>query len=286
MPEFDTPEPISVVVDAYVGDVRIVASDRATTVVEVRAASRNRHLDVEAAEQTRVDFSAGQLRVKAPRPPLWKQAVIFGRKYGSIEVVIEVPSGSRVQGDTEIGTIHTRGRLGDCRLKSSLGDIGVDTAGALELASGMGTISVEQALGRVEVRTGSGTVRIRRIDGSAEIGNSNGATMIDTVTGELRVKSANGDITVGTAESGVTAKTAAGSIRIGEIIRGSVSLESSAGRVEVGIRRGTAALLDLHTKLGSVRNELDTADHPEPSDEKAEVRARTSAGDIIVRRSA
>jgi hypothetical protein len=33
-----------------------------------------------------------------------------------------------------------------------------------------------------------------------------------------------------------------------------------------------------------VRNELDTAQGPEPSDEKAEVRARTSAGDIIVRR--
>ncbi|MEU4340928.1 DUF4097 family beta strand repeat-containing protein [Nocardia sp. NPDC023852] len=285
MPIFDTPEAISVVVDAYVGDIRIVASERATTMVDVHPVSQNR-LDVEAAEQTRVDYSAGLLRVKAPRPPMWKQAVIFGRRYGSIEIVIEVPNGSRVQVDMEMGAIHTRGRLGDCQLKSSFGDIEVDTAGALELTSGMGTISVEQAHGRVEVHTGSGAVRIRRVDGSAEIDNSNGATMIDEVTGELRVKSANGDITVGTAESGVIAKTAAGSIRIGEVARGSVSMESSAGRLEVGIRRGTAALLDLHTKFGSVRNELDTAEGPEPSDEKAEVRAHTSAGDIIVRRSA
>ncbi|MEU7768369.1 DUF4097 family beta strand repeat-containing protein [Nocardia sp. NPDC049190] len=286
MPEFDTPEAISVVVDAYVGDIRIVASDRATTVVDVRAVSRNQRLDVEAAEQTLVDYSAGQLRVKAPRPPLWKQAVVFGRKYGSIEVVIEVPSGSRVQADTEMGAIHTTGRLGDCRLKSSFGDIQVDTAGALDVTTGMGTVSVEQANGRVEIGTGSGAVRIRRVDGSAEINNSNGDTRIDTITGELRVKSANGDITVGATQSGVTAKTAAGSIRIGEVTRGSLTMETSAGRVEVGIRRGTAVLLDLHTKFGSVRNELDTADRPEPSDEKAEVRARTSAGDIIVRRSA
>ncbi|MGO4618194.1 DUF4097 domain-containing protein [Nocardia sp. 2YAB30] len=286
MPEFDTPEAISVVVDAYVGNIRIVASERANTVVDVHPASQNR-LDVEAAEQTRVDYSGGVLRVKAPRPPLWKQAIILGgNKYGTVEVVIEVPSGSRLQADTEMGVIYTEGRLGDCRMKSSLGDIQVDTAGALELSTAMGAISVEHARGRVEVGTGSGEVRIRRVDGPAEINNSNGATRIDEVTGDLRVKSANGDITVGTTESGVTAKTAAGSIRIGEVARGSVSVQTAVGRVEVGIRPGTAALLDLHTKFGSVRNELDTVQGPQPSDEKAEVRARTSAGDITVRRSA
>ena len=36
MPTFDTPEPITVVIDLSVGDVRITASDRADTVVEVR----------------------------------------------------------------------------------------------------------------------------------------------------------------------------------------------------------------------------------------------------------
>jgi DUF4097 and DUF4098 domain-containing protein YvlB len=284
MPEFNTPEPISVVVDTYVGDIRIVASDTATTVVDVRPSSRNRHQDVEAAEQTTAEYSAGLLRVHAPRPPLWKQAV--GRKYGSVEVLIEVPSGSRVEVDTAMGTIYTKGRLGDCRLTSSFGDVQVDTAGALQMTTGTGTISVEQANGRVEADTGSGAVRIRRIDGSAEINNSNGATWIDTVTGDLRVKSANGDITVGVTESGVAAKTAAGSIRIGEVVRGSVSLASAAGRLEVGIRPGTAALLDLHTRFGLVRNELDTVEGPVSSDEKATVRARTSYGDIVVRRPA
>jgi hypothetical protein len=36
MPTFDTPEPISVTVEFGVGDLRIVASDRADTMVEVR----------------------------------------------------------------------------------------------------------------------------------------------------------------------------------------------------------------------------------------------------------
>lgn len=284
MPEFETPQPISAVIDAYVGDIRIVATDRANTVVEVVPGNKAKSHDVEAAEQTRVDFSAGQLRVKAPRPPVWKQAI--SRSHGSIDIVIEVPTGTRVQAETEMGAIRTEGALGDCRFKSSLGDIQVATAGALELTTSMGAISVDEAKGRVDVRTGSGEVRIGRVEGSAEIHNSNGATTIDSVTGDLRVKSANGGITVGTTESGVTAKTAAGSIRIGEVIRGSVSLDTSVGQLDIGIRRGTAALLDLNTKFGSVRNELDATDRPEPSDEKAEVRARTSAGDIIVRRSA
>ena len=284
MPEFDTPEAISVVVDAYVGDIRIVAGDRAITVVDVRPGSADRPYDVDAAEQTRVDYSAGVLRVKAPRPPLWKQA--FTRGYGVIEVVIEVPSGSRVEADTAMGSIYTQGALGDCKMKSSMGDIQVESAGALELRSGMGAISVEQASGRLEVHTGSGTIRVRRVDGPAEISTSNGAATIDEVTGELRIRSANGDITVGTTESAVTAKTAAGSIRVGEVTRGAVSLETAVGQLEIGIRSGTAALLDLHTKFGSVHNRLESADNPEPSDQKAEVRARTSAGDIIVRRSA
>jgi DUF4097 and DUF4098 domain-containing protein YvlB len=285
MPEFDTPEPMSVFVEAYVGEIRITASDRTTTAVDVHAGEKKRDVDIETAEQTRVDYSAGQLRVRAPRPPLWKQAIIFGRKFGSVEIVIEVPTGSRVQVDTVMGAIHTVGTLGDCQLKSSFGDIRVDAAGALELSSGMGTIAVERADGALDAATASGSVHIGRVHGSADIRTSNGSARIGAVTGELRVKSANGDIAIGTTESGVTAKTANGAIRIDDVVRGSVALLTSAGRLEVGIRPGTAALLDAHTKFGSVRNELDAADHPEPTDETAEVRARTSYGDIIVRRS-
>ncbi|WP_216898378.1 DUF4097 family beta strand repeat-containing protein [Nocardia alni] len=284
MREFDTPEPISVVVDAYVGHIGIIATDRAVTVVDVRADNQNRSLDVEVVEQTRVEYSAGRLRVNTPRPLPSERAV--SRDYGAIEVVIEVPSGSRVQADTAMGTIRTTGRLGDCRLTSSLGDIHVDTAGALELSTTMGTISVQQAHGRVQIHTGTGEVRIQRIDGPAEIDHSNGATTIDLVTDDLRVESANGDITVGRAESRVTARTDVGSIRVDEVARGSVCVETGMGQLEIGIRPGIAAALDLHTPFGSVRNELDAAQLPEVSGKNTEVRARTSAGDIIVRRSA
>ena len=57
------------------------------------------------------------------------------------------------------------------------------------------------------------------------------------------------------------------------------------GEIEVGIHAGTAARLDVHTAFGQIRNQMDAADGPGPSDQAVEVRARTSYGDILIRRS-
>ena len=56
------------------------------------------------------------------------------------------------------------------------------------------------------------------------------------------------------------------------------------GDLEVGIREGTAAWLDVNSQFGRVHNALEAADAPETSVETVEVRARTSVGDIVIRR--
>ena len=68
-------------------------------------------------------------------------------------------------------------------------------------------------------------------------------------------------------------------------IRGTLVAETSAGEVEVGVRPGTAAWIDAVTRFGRVRNALDQGGEPAPGDERAEVRLRTSAGDILIDRS-
>ena len=55
-------------------------------------------------------------------------------------------------------------------------------------------------------------------------------------------------------------------------------------RVAVGIREGTAAYLDVRAAAGKVYNALEPSDGPEPSAETVELRARTTAGDVVVRR--
>ena len=133
-------------------------------------------------------------------------------------------------------------------------------------------------------RPARATVRIGEIDGSAVVKNSNGDTWIGVVAGDLRRQRANGNIAVDARRPASSPSTANGDVRLGEVARARSWLETTIGDLEVGIREGTAAWLDLHTPVRSVHNALDAADAPEASDETVEVRARTSFGDIVIRR--
>jgi hypothetical protein len=283
MPTFDTPEPISVTVELGVGDLRIVASDRTDTMVEVRPSDPAKKADVTAAEQTRVEFAGGRLLIKAPKN--WRQ-YSFRRGGGeSVDVQVELPAGSQLRGETGVAALRCRGRLGECRYKAGIGDIQLERAGAVQLRTGVGDITVERAGGDAELTTGSGSLRIDGIDGTAVVKNSNGDTWIGRVTGDLRVNAANGRISVDQASGAVAAKSANGDVRLGEVAHGAVLAQTAFGKVEIGIRDGVAAWLDLNTRYGTVRNDLDTADRPEAGEDAVEVRARTAFGDITIHHS-
>jgi len=280
MPVFATPEPISVTIDVSVGDVRLVASDRADTVVEVRPSDESDESDVKAVEQTRVEYADGTLTIRGP-----KRTFDFSKKSKSVTVLVELPTGSQVRGDLSVGDIATTGVLGECRFKTSVGHFRVDRTGPLR-ADTCGHITVGTVDGDAEIATGSGRVRIGEIGGSAVVKNSNGGTDIGTVTGELRVRSANGYIFVDRADAKVDAKTACGDIRVGSVAHDSVTLHTSTGDVEIGVAEGTAAWLDLKTAHGRVQNALEGIDQgPGKSEKTVEVRVHTSFGDITVRRS-
>ncbi len=281
MTRFETPESISAVISLSAGDVRVIASDRTDTVVEVRPSDRSKTADVRAAEQTRVEFSHGRLLVKAPKT--WRRYSLFGTG-GSVDVEIELPSGSEVQGDADYADFRADGRLGECRFITSAGQLWLDHTGPLRLETSAGGISVNRADGHTEV-TGCGDVRIREIAGTAVIKNLNGNSWIGDITGDLRCNSANGEIAVDRACSTVAIKTANGNIRVGEIVRGAVVLATSCGNVEVGIRQGSAAHLDVGSQYGRVHNTLTASVSPGPAEDTIELRARTSFGDVTVRRS-
>ena len=282
MPTFDTREPISATVDVVTGDVRITAGDVATTVVEVRPSDLGNKEDVRAAEQTRVEFTNGALLVRAPKFRSWSP-----RSHGgSIDVTIELPAGSQLTPRARWPTSTSTGRLGDSRLKSGLGRIELDTAAKLNVKSGAGDITVGRATGHAEISTGTGEIRVGTLDGSAVIKNSNGATSVGVAGGDLRINAANGSIAIDVAEASVVAKSSIGDVRVGAVVRGSAVLETSAGDVEVGIRAGTAAWLDVDARAGRVHNTLDAADAPGATDEKVEIRARTTIGDVAIRRAA
>ena len=64
MPEFDTPEPITVEMDLLIADVRLTASERVNTVIDVRPSDPAEDNDVRAAERTHVERTPAGLLIE------------------------------------------------------------------------------------------------------------------------------------------------------------------------------------------------------------------------------
>ena len=282
MPTFDTPEPIAVTLELGVADIRIVAGDRTDTVVDVRPADAAKESDVTAAQQTRVEYAAGRLLIKAPKG--WRQHSFRGGGE-SIVVQIDLPAGSEIRGQAAVAGLHATGRLGECQFKTAAGGIHLAQSGPLHVKTAAGDVTVEHVAGDAVITTASGAVRMDRVDGAAVVKNANGDTWIGEITGDVRVNSANGRIVVERAQASVVARTANGDVRLGEVRRGAVLAATAFGKVDIGIHDGVAAWLDVNTRFGQVQSDLDAADRPADGEEAVEVRARTAFGDIAIRRA-
>ncbi|MFE1248733.1 DUF4097 domain-containing protein [Streptomyces sp. NPDC058766] len=278
MPSFDTPEAISVTAHVYAGSVQFVAGDRLDTVVEVRPRDPKKDLDVRAADQTEITYASGALTVRTPK------AGLLGRS-GTVDVSVELPAGSHIDMTGAAGTVLGEGRLGEVRVKTTAGDVRLDTTGPLHLTSSHGSITVDRVEGAAEITSSTGNVRVGTLDGPAVLKNSHGTTTVGAVTGELRVNGAHGAVDIARAEDSVTGTTTHGHLRLTDVARGDVRLETSNGSIEVGIREGTAAWLDVSSNRGHVRNTLAASEAPEQTEDTVRVRARTNWGDIDVRRA-
>lgn len=280
MRTFDTPVPIQVTIELVVGDVRLVATDRADTAVEVSPTDPTAEADLRAVELTQVEFADGRLLVKTQKT---LKDLGLVRKSGSIDVTIALPTGSEVRGEAAAAAFHATGTLGATSIRTATGDVRLEHTGPLTVTTAGGAIVVESVAGDARATTGSGAIRLGEVGGSVVLKNSNGDSRVGSAGGELHAKVANGDVVVGQARGGVDVATANGDIRIGAAHRGSVTVRTAAGELEVGVVRGTAAYLDLHTQYGNVLNQLDATGAPAPDEHNVRVRARTSFGDIIVR---
>jgi hypothetical protein len=262
MPNFDTPEPISAHVELVTGSVRLTASDRKDTVVEVRPSDPSRASDVKAADAARIDFRNGRLTVKAG-----KKYISIGRG-GSVDIDIALPSGSGLETASVSADVQVDGVLAECKLATVSGDLRVDTVG-----------------GNIKADSVSGDIAARSVTGSVTVSTASGDVTIDHLEGDVKFQAASGGITIGRLRGNAKAQTASGSIVVTRAVNGAFTAQSGSGEVEVGIPQGTAARLDLKTRSGVVTNALDEADGPAQDDETLVVQAHTGSGDIMVRRA-
>ncbi|HUH68605.1 MAG TPA: DUF4097 family beta strand repeat-containing protein [Mycobacterium sp.] len=262
MPTFETPEPIAVRIEAGDGSIRLVATDRADTVVQVRPRDESRNSDVSAAEHTRVDFRDGQLIVSGARRglPLFRG--------GAIDLEIALPSRSRLHLSLASADMRGEGEFADFRLGSASGRVEVDSVtGKIKVANASGSFTVHTAEGSVSVATASGDVTIGDLDG------------------DVKFKAASGSLTVDRLRGYVKSRTASGSVDVIAAVRGGVSAHTSSGEVAVGVAEGTAVRLDIITGSGVVTNTLQPSDGPQPGDETFVLQVRSGSGDVNIHRA-
>ncbi|MFE4648845.1 DUF4097 family beta strand repeat-containing protein [Streptomyces sp. NPDC056707] len=212
MQKFDTPAPISAVLDIPAGRIRFIAADRADTTVEVLPADASKGRDVKAAEQTEVAYADGVLRITASSP----NSQLFGPS-GSLEVTVQLPASSRIEAKAAGAELRGVGRLGDVAFEGAYRRIKIDEAASVRLTALDGDVEVGRLGGPAEISTERGDIRIA-----------------EAVRGTVVLRTQSGDISVAVA-AGVSATLDAGT----DYGRVSNSLKND-GAAELDIRAATS----------------------------------------------
>ncbi|WP_340376783.1 DUF4097 family beta strand repeat-containing protein [Streptomyces sp. SS7] len=207
MQKFDTPAPVSAILDVPAGRIQFIAADRADTTVEVRPADPSKSRDVKAAEEIEVGYGDGVLRIEAAPA---KNRVLGNA--GSVEVTVQLPAGSRVEGRAAAAELRGVGRLGD--------------------------IAFEGAYRRIKIDEAAG-VRLTAVDGDVEIGRLNGPAEISTARGDIRIAEAvRGSVVLSTRSGDISVTAAAG-------VSAVLDAGTGHGRVSNTLKNDGAAALDI-----------------------------------------
>ncbi|WP_030181612.1 DUF4097 family beta strand repeat-containing protein [Streptomyces sp. NRRL S-813] len=177
MQKFDTPAPVSAVLDIPAGRIQLIAADRTDTTVEVRPANAAKHRDVQAAQEIEVAYNDGVLRIQAPQA----KNRILGHS-GSVEITVQLPADSHIEAKADAAEFRGVGRLGDVAFDGGYRSVKLDEAASARLTAHDGDITVGRLNGPGKISTHKGDLNIT-----------------EAVRGTLTLRTQQGDITVGAA---------------------------------------------------------------------------------------
>jgi hypothetical protein len=216
MQKFDTPTPISAILEIPAGRIQFIAADRADTTVEVLPANPSKGRDVETAEQTTVAYADGVLRIHTPEP----KNQLFGPS-GSLEVTVQLPAGSRIEAKAASSELRGVGRLGDVVFEGAYRQIKIDEAAS---------------------------VRLTAIDGDVEVGRLHGPAEISTARGDIRIAEAvRGTLVLQTQSGNISVAAAAG-------VSAALDAGTGYGRISNALKNDGTAELDIRatTSYGDI----------------------------------
>ncbi len=260
--EFPCGEPVDAFVRIGGGDLTVMAEPTQSVRVSVTPYDDS-EASRDAATHTRVDFSAGRLRVEVPDSG---SGWIFKRS-GRVHIDIHLPEQSRL------------------RAQSGSADVRVDGAvGSLDVSTGSGDTTIVSTSGDVVVKTGSGDVRAHHIGGELRATSGSGDVSAHLVAGGITAMTASGDVDIDDAQGTIRTNTASGDIRLRAVHSGDVKANSASGDVTVGVPTGTRVWLDLNTVSGSTTSNLDVSSAPPAGGTQVSLKLTTVSGDITINR--
>ncbi len=175
---------------------------------------------------------------------------------GSSRVELRCPVGTDVIVGTGSGRVDLRGQLGDSRVTTGSGRIGVERVERVDARTGSGDVTVEECAGPCRCQTGSGKIRVGR------------AGEADLVTGSGKVEAELVD--------GAAVRTGSGSVALGLRAAGTIGVQAHSGNVTVTVPAGVHPATHLNAHSGRV-----TCDCEPGSD--GDIRITTHSGSIAIK---
>jgi Putative adhesin len=239
--EFPATDPVDLRVRIPAGcvTVRAAAAQTATVTLETDrpGGGAERFLDA-----TRVEFDQGALSVIVPE----RSWIGIGRGR-SLDVTVEVPTGSSCLAHTASADVRCTGELSALDVHTASGDVSAElVSGVARAATVSGDVYVAQAV-EADLQSTSGDVNIGQVTGPARV---------STVSGDVRIDAASGSRT---------------------------EAKSTSGDIRVAVPPGIGVYLDLSTLSGTASSELEPADESGGAD--MTLNCRTLSGDVQVTRA-
>ncbi|MEV4999999.1 DUF4097 family beta strand repeat-containing protein [Nocardioides sp. LML1-1-1.1] len=266
---FDTPAPIELYVENGAGRVLVVATGTTTTHVRVAGAR---------ADEATVTRDRDRVSVLAPKG----RGGLF-RGDSSLDIEVEVPTGSRLVTKTGSADVEATGEVGETKVRSGSGHVRLEhVAGAAVVATGSGDVEVGAVTGALKVRSGSGTVVVGATSATTSISSGSGDVRIGRSAGAVVVKTGSGDLEVLESDHDIASTTGSGAVTVRTARRGRISAKGASGNILVGVPAGTPVWTDISTVSGRVSSTLPSAGEPEPGADHVEVRAVTVSGNVAL----
>ncbi|HTV11651.1 MAG TPA: DUF4097 family beta strand repeat-containing protein [Acidimicrobiales bacterium] len=234
-------------------------------------------------------YGRRKLRVVVPRLGDLIPAFFGGKK---LAVTLRVPELAAVDVSALDGEVSVDGRVGPTMIETSSGDVSVGSVeGNLEIRTDSGEVAISSVSGEAKVTTLSGDVSCGRLSGTNRVKTATGDVFIDVSSGPIAAQTASGDVNIGRLEAGCQIQTASGDQQVDQLVAGVARMETVSGDLTIGIARSTVVAVDAESVTGELQSEIELGSE-EPFDQsgndsgpRAELRARTVSGDLLIRRA-